>query len=91
MLTDNPLEDEDFGFPPAKQRRDRPRLRLALTIVVTVIGFLIAAATVLVFLGIHDYAISSLSSALGVGTSAIEVSGAFPGTGSVGTRGATAS
>ncbi len=49
MWSDNQLEDEDYGFPPAADRPARPRLRLAVTIVVTVLGLLVAVATALLF------------------------------------------
>lgn len=41
---------EDFGFGPAPERRDRPRLRLAMTLLVSLLGLLVAAGTVFVFL-----------------------------------------
>lgn len=60
MWTQNHLQDEDYGFPPPKPYRSRPRLRLAVTIVVTVLGFLLAAATVLLFVWLTEFAIEDL-------------------------------
>lgn len=60
MWTHNHLEDEDYGFPPAKPVRDRPRLRLGVTISVTVAGFLLAALTAVMFVLLVDFAIEDL-------------------------------
>ena len=60
MWTDNHLQDEDYGFPPAPPRRDRPRLRLGVTITVTALGILLAAATVVGFVQIVDLAADGL-------------------------------
>jgi len=49
MWSDNRLEDEGYGFPPAADRPPRPRLRLVVTITATVLGLLLAVATALVF------------------------------------------
>src|SRR5699024_11961142 len=54
MWTDNHLQSEDYGFPPATPRKDRPRLRLGMTITVTALGFLLAAATAIMFVMIVD-------------------------------------
>lgn len=60
MWTENHLEDEDYGFPEPPARRERPRLRLAVTIVVTVLGFLLAAATVIGFVRLTSFAVEDL-------------------------------
>ncbi|MCT2294549.1 hypothetical protein M3F57_00110 [Brachybacterium muris] len=60
MWTENHLEAEDYGFEPAKPVKIRPRLRLALTIVATVVGFLLAAATVVLFVQLTDFAVEDL-------------------------------
>ncbi len=60
MFSENHLEDEDYGFGPAKPVRQRPRLRLGLTIAVTVLGILFAAATVVAFVLARDFAIKEL-------------------------------
>ena len=65
MWTDNHLESEDYGFPPAQPRRDRPRLRLGLTITVTALGFVVAAATALMFVMIVDFGVEDLAEVLG--------------------------
>lgn len=60
MWSENHLEDEDYGFPPAKPVRSRPRLRLGMTITATVLGLALAAATVLVFIKGREFAIRDL-------------------------------
>ena len=57
MWTDNHLEHETFGFPPARPRRDRPRLRLAMTITATALGFVLAVLTVIMFVMLVDFAV----------------------------------
>lgn len=64
MWTDNHLQSEDYGFPPAKPRRHRPRLRLGVTITVTALGFLLAAATAIMFVMIVDFGIEDLTEVL---------------------------
>ncbi len=66
MWSENHLQDEDYGFPPAKPRRDRPRLRLGMTITVTALGLLLAAATVLIFISLVDRAVEDLPGLLGI-------------------------
>lgn len=63
IWTDNPLEAEDYGFPPEKLRRRRPRLRLALRILVSVLGFVIAGLTALLFVRLVDLAQHDLPTA----------------------------
>lgn len=60
MYSDNHLQAEDYGFPPAKPRRSRPRLRLGMHITVTVLGLLLLAATVVAFVFARDFAITTL-------------------------------
>lgn len=62
MWSQNHLEAEDFGFGPEKERRERPRLRLAVTITVTALGFLLAAATAILFVRLADFAVHDLPS-----------------------------
>lgn len=56
------VPEEDHGFPAPKERRPRPRLRLALSILVSVLGLLIAAATVILFVRLTEYATTTLPS-----------------------------
>src|SRR5699024_3894579 len=65
MGTDNRLESEDYGFPPAEPRRERPRLRLGVSIAVTALGFVLAAATALMFVMIVDFGVEDLTEVLG--------------------------
>jgi hypothetical protein len=60
MWTENPLEEDDYGFPPAKPVRSRPRLRLGLTITVTALGFVLAALTAVLFVLLVDFAVEDL-------------------------------
>lgn len=60
MWSQNHLEAEDYGFGPEPPRTERPRLRLAVTIAVTVLGFLLAAATAVLFVRLADYAVTEL-------------------------------
>lgn len=60
MWSDNHLEDEDYGFPPAKQVTQRPKLRLGATITVTALGFVLAALTTVMFVLLVDFAIEDL-------------------------------
>lgn len=64
MWAENHLEDEDYGFPPAPPRRDRPRLRLGLTITAAAIGLVLAALTVLLFVGMVRFGIEDLTGVL---------------------------
>src|SRR5699024_11462251 len=77
MWTDNHRQDEDYGFPPAPPRRDRPRLRLGVTITVTALGILLAAATVVGFVQIVHPAADGLPGPL---SSAAAQLPAAPGT-----------
>lgn len=52
----SPVPSDDHGFDAPRPRRARPRLRLAITIAATVLGLLITAATVLLFLRIVEFA-----------------------------------
>ncbi|WP_193104529.1 hypothetical protein [Brachybacterium sp. FME24] len=60
MWSQNHLEDEDYGFPPAKPVKNRPRLRLGMTITVTVLGFVLAALTAVTFVLLVDFAVEDL-------------------------------
>mgnify|MGYP007040921396 CR=1 FL=1 len=60
MWSENHLQDEDYGFPPAKPVKNRPRLRLAMTILATVLGVLLAAATAVMFVMLTDFAVEKL-------------------------------
>lgn len=60
MWSQNHLEDEDYGFPPAKPEKRRPRLRLGMTITVTALGFVLAALTAIVFVRLVDFAVDDL-------------------------------
>lgn len=60
MWAENHLQAEDYGFPPATQRTSRPRLRLAVTITVTVLGFVLAALTAIMFVLLVDFAVEDL-------------------------------
>ncbi|MGO1390001.1 hypothetical protein [Brachybacterium alimentarium] len=64
MWSHNHLEDEDYGFPPAKPVTDRPRLRLGVTITVTVLGFVLAALTAIAFVLLVGFAVDDLPAAL---------------------------
>lgn len=64
MWAENHLQAEDYGFPPAKQRTQRPRLRLGVTIGVTVLGFVIAALTAIMFVMLVDFAVEDLATVL---------------------------
>lgn len=78
MVSDNHLQDEDYGFPPATPRRERPRLRLGLTITATALGLLLAAATVLLFVTLVDRAVEDLPGLLGTSAVHLEVAPAHP-------------
>lgn len=60
MWAENHLQAEDYGFPPAKRRTSRPRLRLGVTIAVTVLGFVTAALTAIMFVMLVDFAVEDL-------------------------------
>jgi hypothetical protein len=60
MWSLNHLEQEDYGFPEPRPERKRPRLRLGVTISVTVLGFLIAALTAVMFVWLVDFAVEDL-------------------------------
>jgi hypothetical protein len=60
IWSDNQLENEDYGFPAPKERRERPRLRRGLTITATALGLLIAAGTAVLFVQLTSYASDSL-------------------------------
>lgn len=60
MWTENPLEEDHHGFPPATPVRSRPRLRLGLTIAVTALGFVLAALTAVLFVLLVDFAVEDL-------------------------------
>lgn len=64
MWADNHLQGEDYGFAPAALRKDRPRLRLGVTITVTVLGFVLAAATAIMFVMVVDFGIGDLTGVL---------------------------
>ena len=51
--------------PPAEPRRDRPRLRLGVSIAVTALGFALAAATALMFVMIVDFGVEDLTEVFG--------------------------
>ncbi|MFC7463723.1 hypothetical protein [Brachybacterium sp. GCM10030252] len=80
MWAENHLEQEDYGFPPAKPVKDRPRLRLGVTITVTALGFVLAALTAVMFVLLVDFAIEDLpemvSGAAGYLDGAMHVPGA---------------
>lgn len=65
MWAENHLEEEDYGFPPAVPRRERPRLRLGVTIAVTALGVLLSAATAVGFVLLVDAAVEDLPGLLG--------------------------
>lgn len=65
IWAENHLQAEDYGFPAAKPRKDRPRLRLGLTITVTALGFVLAALTAVLFVLLVDFAIEDLPGMLG--------------------------
>ncbi len=64
MWAENHLQGEDYGFPPAPARTDRPRLRLGMTIGVTALGFVVAAATAILFVQLVDFGINDLTRVL---------------------------
>ncbi|WP_232820274.1 hypothetical protein [Brachybacterium sp. YJGR34] len=65
MWSENQLEDEDYGFPPAPPRKDRPRRRLALRITATALGIALTALTVVLFVLLVDFAVEDLPGMLG--------------------------
>ncbi|GAA1490599.1 hypothetical protein [Brachybacterium sacelli] len=79
MWSQNHLEDEDYGFPPAKPVKDRPRLRLGVTISVTVAGFLLAAATAVMFVLLVDFAIEDLPGMLSGSAGSVLAPASEPG------------
>ena len=80
MWTENHLQDEDYGFAPAQPRRDRPRLRLGMTITVTALGLLLTAATVILFVQLVQFGIEDLTGVLGEQASHLHGAGhAMPG------------
>ncbi|WP_245822750.1 hypothetical protein [Brachybacterium avium] len=83
MWADNHLESEDYGFPPATPRRDRPRLRLGVTITVTALGFLLAAATAIMFVMIVDFGTEDLTRVLGGAAGHLHAATGAPGTGTI--------
>lgn len=72
MWTENHLELEDYGFPPAKPRPHRPRLRLGVTIAVTALGFVLAAATAVMFVMLVDFAVEDLPGILGASSGRLQ-------------------
>ncbi|WP_233190751.1 hypothetical protein [Brachybacterium sp. UMB0905] len=60
IWTENHPGNEDYGFPEPTPRPDRPRVRLGVTIAVTVLGFLIAAATAVMFVMLVNFAVEDL-------------------------------
>ncbi|ATG51985.1 hypothetical protein CFK38_10985 [Brachybacterium vulturis] len=82
MWADNHLESEDYGFPPAAPRTDRPRLRLGVTIAVTALGFVLAAATALMFVMIVDFGIEDLAGVLDGAAGHLDAAAAGAGAGS---------
>lgn len=66
MWSENHLEQEDYGFPAPPETRQRPRLRLAMTILATVIGLLLAVAAVILFVQLTQYATDRLPAAVGI-------------------------
>lgn len=91
MWTENHLQSEDYGFPPAKPRTERPRLRLGVTIAVTALGFLVAAATVVMFVQLVDFGIEDLTRVLTERASQLEASAVVPGTAPAPDSGASSS
>lgn len=81
MWSENHLQQEDYGFPPAKPRVQRPRLRLGMTIAVTVLGFVIAALTAIMFVKLVDFGIDDLPGMLGEASGRIQLVTALPGMG----------
>lgn len=65
MWSQNHLEDEDYGFPPARPEKHRPRLRLGVTIAVTAAGFVLAALTAVLFVWLTDFAVEDLPGMVG--------------------------
>lgn len=61
MWSQNQLEDEDYGFPPARERMHRPRRRLAGEITATALGLAIAAAVAVGFVWLTDFGIHDLT------------------------------
>ncbi len=84
MWAENHLQHEDYGFPPAKPRTPRPRLRLGVTITVTALGFVIAAATAVMFVMLVDFAVEDLAGVVGGATGMLPTAEATvdPGAGS---------
>lgn len=81
MWSENHLEQEDFGFPPATPRPHRPRLQLGLTIAVTALGFVLAAATAVLFVLLVDFAVEDLPGMLGAASAHLPAPSAHLGTG----------
>ncbi|WP_253705460.1 hypothetical protein [Brachybacterium sp. P6-10-X1] len=80
MWTHNHLEDEDYGFPPVKPVKNRPRLRLGVTISVTAAGFLLAALTAVMFVLLVDFAIEDLPGMLSGAPGSLVSATVDPGT-----------
>ena len=81
MWSENHLQHEDYGFPPAKPRKHRPRLRLGMTITVTVLGLVLAALTAIMFVQLVDFGIDDLTGVLGEAGGRMQLVTVLPGMG----------
>ena len=81
MWSENHLQHEDYGFPPAKPRKHRPRLRLGMTITVTVLGLVLAALTAIMFVQLVDFGIDDLTGVLGEAAGRMQLVTVLPGMG----------
>ena len=60
LWSENHLEDEDYGFPPAPPQKRRPGRRLAVHITATALGFAVAALVAIGFVRLTDFAVEDL-------------------------------
>ncbi|MDO5644887.1 MAG: hypothetical protein Q4G21_04240 [Dermabacter sp.] len=62
VLEAGSVAKDTYGFPPPPKRESSPRWRRALTWIAALVGLVIAAATIVLFVWLYQYATSSLPS-----------------------------